>query len=344
MDVEVLSWLFTESLIRQCFDVSMRTVNKKGKQAICEFINQMCGVNADDVSAAEDQCESLIGAVTVCIFILLIIFAFSLLYLCFLIVQNGDENSIRHEVGMKVFIEWIKEGEEHAQTFENSTIIQMGKRYLRGNWKTIRKIRLVRFIRRLIEEGITTEGVKGIFEEGCRMLSDMERSEDGGREEEDEKKEKEEYLFELYLLRVRGDQKKLKADEVSILRRKLEEEKARREESERKTEEEKRRADEEKRKREESEKRNLELQKQLECTKNKPKEEMKPSAEDERWIQKGGTHMHLMKSLDGLGVEFGDASLMRKENNYIIHNDEEIWASGFVGGNLDNNSVHRMFE
>ena len=61
-----MSWIFTEALIRQCFDISMRTVDEQGKQVVCEFINEICGVNRDDVSGAEDQCECLIGAAIVC--------------------------------------------------------------------------------------------------------------------------------------------------------------------------------------------------------------------------------------------------------------------------------------
>ena len=67
MDVEVLSWIFTESLILQCFEVSRRTVDRKGKQATCDFLNQICGVDVGDVSCDDDQCECLIGAITVCL-------------------------------------------------------------------------------------------------------------------------------------------------------------------------------------------------------------------------------------------------------------------------------------
>ena len=47
----------------------MRTVDKKGKEAACDFINEICGVNVDDLNGAANQCECLIGAITVCIFI-----------------------------------------------------------------------------------------------------------------------------------------------------------------------------------------------------------------------------------------------------------------------------------
>ena len=123
-----------------------------------------------------------------------------------------------------------------------------------------------------------------------------------------------------------------------------EEEKKKREESEKKVDEErrakvqkKRRANEEKQKREESEKK-------AEDEKRKMEEEMKKMKEgDERWKRNLGTIMSLIRSLDDIGVELGDVNKMRKENNSIIHNNEDIWISGFVGGKLDN-SVHRMFE
>ena len=59
---------------------------------------------------------------------------------------------------MKLFVGWIKEGEEHKIAFENNPFIRMGQRYLRGTWSVIRKIRLVRLIRRVIEEGIIGRG------------------------------------------------------------------------------------------------------------------------------------------------------------------------------------------
>ena len=45
----------------------MRTVDKKGKKAACELINEMCGVEVRSLSRADDQCECLLGAITVCI-------------------------------------------------------------------------------------------------------------------------------------------------------------------------------------------------------------------------------------------------------------------------------------
>ena len=66
--MELLSWIFTESLIRNCFEISEKATDTTGCAVACELINEMCGVNVDDVSCDEDQCECLIGAITVCIF------------------------------------------------------------------------------------------------------------------------------------------------------------------------------------------------------------------------------------------------------------------------------------
>ena len=54
---------FTESLIQK----STKTVDEQEKQVVCDFVNQLCGADVGDVSVAEDQCECLIGAITVCI-------------------------------------------------------------------------------------------------------------------------------------------------------------------------------------------------------------------------------------------------------------------------------------
>ena len=109
-------------------------------------------------------------------------------------------------------------------------------------------------------------------------------------------------------------------------------------------EEEKKGRDEERKGREEEKKKREESEKKAEDEKRKMEEEMKKMKEgDERWKRNLGTIMSLIRSLDDIGVELGDVNKMRKENNSIIHNNEDIWISGFVGGKLDN-SVHRMFE
>ena len=53
-------------MILKCFEISRRTVDRKGKRVICEFVNQVCGTEVGDVSVEDDQCESIIGAIIVC--------------------------------------------------------------------------------------------------------------------------------------------------------------------------------------------------------------------------------------------------------------------------------------
>ena len=89
--------------------------------------------------------------------------------------------------------------------------MRIGTDYLKGRWRPIRKSRLVRFVRKLIEEGIMAQGVKDIYENGCVLLSEMER--------EGKEKVEEEYMCELYLLKVRGIQKNMKENEVELLKR-----------------------------------------------------------------------------------------------------------------------------
>ena len=141
-----------------------------------------------------------------------------------------------------MFVGWIKEGEEHKKAFERCSIMQLGGNYLRGVRAIIRKIRFVRLIRRVIEEGIMVKGVNEIYEDGCRILDEMVGGRGKGEEEEEEEEEeeKERYMYELWLLKVRGIEKKLKEDEIAVLSCKVEE-------ADRRVEEEKKRANEEKR-------------------------------------------------------------------------------------------------
>ena len=249
---------------------------------------------------------------------------------------------------MKIFIVWIKEGGEHTAAFENSSLIRMGKRSLRGTWDVVRKIRLVRLIRKLIEEGIMVSGVKEIYEEGCRLLTEMERGSEGGEEEEDEEVG---YMFELYLMKVRGQQKNMKKDEVEALRKemeeerkKTEEEKRKREEAEKRSEEEKQRADEEKRKREESEKRAAEekskLEKTIESLKIKVEEMKKKGA---LYIQRPSPPptsipsilSGLITSLDRTSVEFNpNSDGIKKEGNTIVYDGEHSYHQCFIGGEM----------
>ena len=52
----------------------MTAVEKEGKEAACELINEICDVKVGDVSVAMDQCECLIGAVTVWIYYIFVLF------------------------------------------------------------------------------------------------------------------------------------------------------------------------------------------------------------------------------------------------------------------------------
>ena len=67
VDIDLLSWLFTESLLRNCFDISKRMADKKGKRIICEFVNQLCGTEVGDVARADSECECIVGAILVCL-------------------------------------------------------------------------------------------------------------------------------------------------------------------------------------------------------------------------------------------------------------------------------------
>ena len=251
---------------------------------------------------------------------------------------------------MTVFVGWIKEKPEHKAAFEHSLLMQIGKRYLTGNWKIIRKIRLVRLIRRVIEEGIIGEGVKELDEEGCRILSEMERR----GEEVEEGGEEERYMYELFLLKVRGEQKKVKESAVSVLRREVEglrreveEEKKKRETErtafeerisriqkemeamEKKVEEEKKRADEEKKKREEAERRETEeKRKRVEETKQREEEERRRRVEE-------GNRVVLITSLDGTSVTFTPSNDgIKREGNTIIHHGDDSVRNCFIGGEM----------
>ena len=254
---------------------------------------------------------------------------------------------------MKMFVGWIKEGEEHKTAFENSSAILMGQVYLRGTWNVIRKIRLVRLIRKMIEEGIVVRGVKEIYEEGCKILSEMERRE--------VKEDEEEYMFELYMMKVRGIEKKIKEDEVELLRRKLQEvtkrmeeekkmadqeaekkvaeEKRKREEAERRLEEvnkrmeeEKNRADEERRKREEAEGRTERMQKEMEEMKKKMSLPSPPPSDPRRVIPIASS---VITSLDGTSVTFTPSNHgIKREGNTIIHHGSNSFLNCFIGGEM----------
>ena len=60
-----MSVIFTEEVIRKCFEISRRTVDSKGQEVVSDFINMVCGVNGRDVSSADGQCECLLEAIMV---------------------------------------------------------------------------------------------------------------------------------------------------------------------------------------------------------------------------------------------------------------------------------------
>ena len=109
-----------------------------------------------------------------------------------------------------MFVVWLNEGTEHKSAFEKSTLMRIGAYYLRGTWSFIRKVRLVQFLRKLIEQGLLVSGVREMYEEGCKLLSEMERENIGGEERTEEEQK---YMYELYLLKVQGIQKHIKEDE-----------------------------------------------------------------------------------------------------------------------------------
>ena len=170
---------------------------------------------------------------------------------------------------MKVFMGWIKEGEEEKSAFENSRVMQIGKGNLGGNWKIIRKIRFVRLIRKIIEEGIIVRGMKEIYEEGWRILSEMERSE--------MKEEEEGYMFELYMMKVRGIEKNIGEDEMGVLRKEVER-------LSKEVKEEKNNVEEERQKRVEAEKRLGEANKRVEEALKKVDEEERKRMQAERQL------------------------------------------------------------
>ena len=154
-----------------------------------------------------------------------------------------------------------------------------------------------------------------MYEEGCRILSDMERRRGEELEEEEEEEEeeegREEYMSELYLLKVEGEWKRLKENEVSVLRREKEEAERRREDAERNQVEERRRREEvetrlveETRRREEAERRREEEKRELEVR-----------------IRQLEQRLDVWKpysSLDGTSVILSDC-VIKREGNRITH-------------------------
>ena len=248
---------------------------------------------------------------------------------------------------MKMFIRWIKEGEEHGRTFERCSVMQIGRNYLTGTRNTVRKkIRFVRLIRELIGEKIIVNGMREIYEEGCRILSEMvgrrggREEEESEEEEEEEDKEEEQYLYELCVLKVIGEEKKVKEDEMEVVRKKLEEverekeaEKRKREEAEkraeeaeRRREEERKRADEEKRKREEAEEKMRRLSERVENLNKELEEKKKKEKECEESGRRRKEEEEEKKKkcvtitrADGIRMGFGEGNEgIKREGNRII--------------------------
>ena len=210
---------------------------------------------------------------------------------------------------MHTFIRWIKVSTDHKRAFESSHLMQIGKRYLGGNWKIIRKIRFVRFVRKMIEEGIIVRGVKEIYEEGWRILSEMERRE--------VKAEEEEYMFELYLMKVRGMEKKMKEDEVEVLRRKLEE-------ANKRAEEEKKRADE-------AEEKITRMKIEMEEMRKKEGILHTPPPSNTPHITR--TASNVITSLNRISVIFTpNNDYIKREGNTIIHYGPDSDRNCFIGG------------
>ena len=250
---------------------------------------------------------------------------------------------------MKVLMRWIKCGEEEKEAFENSPeMTGMYLRQLKGRrWNVIRKIRVIGLIRRMIEEGIIVKGVEEIYKEGCRILSEMERGREGREEEEDEEEER--YMYELSLLRVRGEQKKDVGEKKKIdeEQRKREEVEARLEEANKKVIEERNRADEEKRKREEAELiianmlrdkeiasrlRNKEVDRmQKEIEEMKKKIPASPPPPPSYTLPPTAIASSVITSLDRTSVVFPKRDGIKREGNTIINTSNDF-RNCFIGG------------
>ena len=226
---------------------------------------------------------------------------------------------------------WIKRGEEEKQAFENSLeITDVFLRQLKGRrWTVIRKIRLVRFIRRMIEEGIIVRGVREMYEEGCRILSEMGSGR--GEELEEEGREEERYMCELYLLKVRGERERLKENEVSVLRREKEEAERRKaeavsakEEAERRREEAERGKAEAVRAKQEAENAKAEAERGRQDAERRREEAERRRAEEKREsearIRQLEQRLDAWKPtpLDGISVISSDC-VIKREGNTITH-------------------------
>ena len=218
-----------------------------------------------------------------------------------------------------MFISWAKEGAENKEAVENSTIDANSRRYLRGGFPIIRKIRTVRLIRKIIEEGISIRGVREMYEEGMRLLLEIGKKGAGGIGGEEEEEEK--LMGELCLLKYRGEEKKIKEDEVGVLRRELEEEKRKREEAERKASEEKRRLEETIK----------QMRVEMEGMKKRERKEKQQGVKEKKRYYPPIT---LITSLGGISVIFPKTDGIKREGNTIIHHGSNSFRNCFIGGEM----------
>ena len=220
---------------------------------------------------------------------------------------------------MRVFIRWMEEGEEeHKEALENSGVEGMCRKYLRGaSFPIIIKIRVVRMIRKIIEEGIMIRGVKEMYEEGYRLMGEMEKGrreggvggggggvgvgveggvegveggvgggegggvEGGGRRRGGWDEEEDMLMGELYVMKYVVEEKGLKENEVEGLRREVLELRKEVSEEKKKVSELRKGMEEEKRKRERAEGEVGRLEGEVSEYKRKEEEEKKKKREKE---------------------------------------------------------------
>ena len=244
------------------------------------------------------------------------------------------------------------EGEKDVKEGEEATEEEMGRREEeKGRVEMVEciemrvreKISLLELLSELVKGGVEMEDEEELKEVGMMLEEEgnnhVEEEIEGGEgrkgeeveenekeKDEEEKREWEELSEKAHQLvwvmeKMKNRREGKRSDTMRMVKR-MKEKDGKVEDDKERMEEEKQRAIEEKRKME---------------------EELKAKKEEDEGWQNLGTRIGLSRSLEEVGVEFGDGSVMRTENNSIIHNNEPRWVPGFVGGKLDN-SVHRMFE
>ena len=253
---------------------------------------------------------------------------------------------------MRVFIRWMEEGEEeHKEALENSGVEGMCRKYLRGaSFPIIIKIRVVRMIRKIIEEGIMIRGVKEMYEEGYRLMGEMEkgRREGGGRRRGGWDEEEDMLMGELYVMKYVVEEKGLKENEVEGLRREVLELRKEVSEEKKKVSELRKGMEEEKRKRERAEgevgrlegevseyKRKEEEEKKKKREKEEEEEEKRRrrrrEAEEEEERRRRRREGEKIEELSGMKVEFSSSEGIKKEGNRIIRFRSNGWRHCFIG-------------